>query len=84
VTGDRGNDAGHGVVNPVDNTRIAAAGGNSLYFGSTGAAGGTADNKYNFPGGAHGTIVSNPISLEGLHGGRSADAVLLVLHGDGT
>ncbi|MFO0819085.1 MAG: tandem-95 repeat protein [Pirellulales bacterium] len=65
VTGDRGNDAGHGVVNPVDNTRIAAAGGNSLYFGSTGAAGGTADNKYNFPGGAHGTIVSNPISLKG-------------------
>ncbi|MFO0904297.1 MAG: tandem-95 repeat protein [Pirellulales bacterium] len=65
TTSDRDTEAGHGINVPNDSTRLAGDGSNSLYFGSNGAASGTADNKYNFPGGAHGTIISNPFSLKG-------------------
>ncbi|MFM7830149.1 MAG: hypothetical protein ACKPJD_00045, partial [Planctomycetaceae bacterium] len=78
TTGNRGTDAGHGLTASIDGTRTAAPGGSSLYFGNT-AGGPTAGNKndlgarsgtadifnYNFPGGGHGTYLSNPFSLEG-------------------
>jgi len=77
-TGNRATDAGHGLTTAIDGTRTAAPGGASLYFGNT-AGGPTAGNKndlgaqasvpeifnYDFPGGAHGTYLSNPFSLEG-------------------
>ncbi len=78
LTGNRGTDAGHGLTTSIDGTRTSSPGGASLYFGNT-AAGPTAGNKndlgaqssipeifnYDFPGGAHGTYLSNPFSLEG-------------------
>lgn len=83
-TGNRGLEAGHGLTTAVDGTRNAAPGGASLYFGNL-AGGPTAGNKndlgnlgtlnnYNFPGGAHGTYMSNPFSLEGYN---SADKPVL-------
>ncbi len=74
-TGNRGTDPGHGLPASIDGTRNAAPGGGSLYFGNL-RGGATAGNKndlgnlgtlnnYNFPGGAHGTYLSNPFSLEG-------------------
>jgi hypothetical protein len=74
-------DDGHGIdVAPFDNSiALPEYGQNSLYFGNE-RAGTTAGNKntdgsnnpdgtrirdINFPGGAHGTVVSNEFSLEG-------------------
>ncbi|MFN9234399.1 MAG: hypothetical protein ACK6D4_07140, partial [Planctomyces sp.] len=78
LTSNRNNDPGHGLTPSIDGTRDFSPGGASLYFGNQ-ATGATAGNKndlglrsslpdrynYNFPGGAHGTYLSNPFSLEG-------------------
>lgn len=67
-----GTSPGHGVNKSADNSRDAEEGGTSLYFGNTDKA--FADNNsfgnatqydYNFPGGAHGTVVSDSFSLYG-------------------
>jgi len=79
LTGNRALDVGHGLPRASDGTRAAAPGGASLYFGNQ-AGGPTAGNKndlgnlgtlnnYNFPGGAHGSYLSNPFSLEGYASG---------------
>ena len=79
LTGNRAQDVGHGLLAAADGTRTASPGGASLYFGNQ-AGGPTAGNKndlgnlgtlnnYNFPGGAHGTYLSNPFSLEGYAAG---------------
>lgn len=62
----------HGVFEPHNQTRIRTSGGSSLYFGFEPTAS-VADNTINndgatgnlAPGGAHGTTVSRPFSLEG-------------------
>ena len=76
-TSNRNGDAGHGLVegfNGSGASRPTSTAGSSLYFGNerTGAAAGNKNNlqtgrirDYNFPGGAQGTIVSNPFSLTG-------------------
>ncbi len=75
TTGNRGSDPGHGLPETVDGTRTLSPGGASLYFGNQ-RGGQPAGNKndlgnlgtvndYNFPGGAHGTYLSNAFSLEG-------------------
>ncbi|MEO2018287.1 MAG: hypothetical protein ABGZ53_28375, partial [Fuerstiella sp.] len=71
-------DPGHGIDVAFDRSTINSRGGNSLYFGNdnsddngvTGRAAGNKNNwatgevnDVNFPGGAHGTVISNPISL---------------------
>lgn len=61
---------------PFDNSRGETRGGSSFYFGNptlaNGGVGGNQSfsntayiNDYNFPGGAHGSLIGNPISLEG-------------------
>ncbi|HND54851.1 MAG TPA: hypothetical protein PLV92_20705, partial [Pirellulaceae bacterium] len=56
----RQGDAGHGISVPLDKTRDASSdGGSSFHFGLPTSQG------YNYPGGAHGTLVSNPFSLKG-------------------
>lgn len=71
-TSDRGNDAGHGLDVSPDGSRTATPGGASLYFGvqvngdpnnNTIEGGGAANGVLN-PGGAHGSVVSRPLSLE--------------------
>lgn len=66
------NDPGHGIDEDLDTSRLRQNGNTSLYFGNTttGAAQGnqnalaTAElNNYNFPGGAHGSVVSNEFDL---------------------
>ncbi|MFM9065983.1 MAG: hypothetical protein ACKOUR_01445, partial [Planctomycetota bacterium] len=53
--GGRGGDLGHGVVNPLDDTRVPSTdGGGSYYFGPLSS-----------PGGAHGSLITNPFSLKG-------------------
>lgn len=68
VTTNRATNSGHGVSNNGNN------GNNSIYFGnevqseSAGNKNGLTNTRvrdYNFPGGAHGTIESEPFSLEG-------------------
>lgn len=63
---------GHGIIADADDSRLAEIGGTSLYFGNTSAGAsagnqnnlsGGAINDYNFPGGAHGTVVSNEFDL---------------------
>ena len=79
LTGNRSTQAGHGILDAQDGTRLESPGGASLYFGNQ-AGGILAGNKndfgslgtvnnYNFPGGAHGTYLSNPFSLEGYSAG---------------
>ncbi|MBA2115060.1 GEVED domain-containing protein [Bremerella alba] len=70
------NEAGHGINIPVDNSRDASNGGNSLYFGNTdktfveeNADGNATTNNYDFPGDAHGTVISNTFSLYGYNAG---------------
>ncbi|MHB8954104.1 MAG: dockerin type I domain-containing protein [Pirellulaceae bacterium] len=72
VTGNRRDDAGHGIAVPVDNSRIQVNGGDSFYFGfqnPNANAWGTFDptnrNNYNFPGGAHGSLETNTFNLQG-------------------
>ena len=65
-------DPGHGIDEDVDTSRLRQDGGTSLYFGNTvgGADQGNQNNlaggelnNYNFPGGAHGSVVSNEFDL---------------------
>ncbi|TWU47288.1 Dockerin type I repeat protein [Rubripirellula tenax] len=73
-TTDRGTDDGHGLFVAPDQSRIRTLGGSSLYFGVE--IDGNADNNtieggngtLN-PGGAHGSVVSRPISLDGYSSG---------------
>lgn len=76
TTSVRGGDAGHGVEQRFDDSPPSTreGGGISLYFGNQlgSAAAGNANNLSNaeinnvdFPGGAHGSVVSNSFSLEG-------------------
>lgn len=75
TTINRADDVGHGIPEAFDGTRAEAPGLGSLYFGNQ-RGGQSAGNKndlgsagvvndYNFPGGAHGTFLSNVFSLEG-------------------
>lgn len=61
---------------PFDNSRRETLGGSSIYFGAkTRGEGGLGGNQtfsntafirdFNFPGGAHGSVITNPFSLEG-------------------
>ena len=66
VTSERNTDSGHGIVANHDDSRVAVDGNASYYFGSQdGSTGDVSDNHYDFPGGAHGTLISNTFSLEG-------------------
>lgn len=78
---------GHGIDIPVDNSRLSQSigtdGNNStIYFGNQNqtygsgntTSGNATQNDYNFPGGAHGSIISNPFSLVGYD---AADAPML-------
>ena len=76
VTDDRGTDPGHGVGQAFDGTRAGSTGDSSFYFGYEGAAvqsqfgagsfaPATPAFTYDFPGGSHGSLVSNTFSLEG-------------------
>ena len=57
-------DAGHGINEAFDGSREAAAGDNALHFGATLTDTNTnPDDFYDYPGGAHGSIVSNVFSL---------------------
>lgn len=79
ITNNRSNDLGHGIDTRFDDSILANRqnGGNSLYFGNTrsGADAGNQNNlangeinDVNFPGGAHGSVISNSFSLEGYDG----------------
>jgi len=57
---EREGDAGHGLVPTVTDSRTVRIAGNSSYHFGRGQNG-----NYNFPGGAHGTLVTNEFSLEG-------------------
>jgi parallel beta-helix repeat protein len=63
------NVAGHGVDPAFDNSRVDSGNaGLSYYFGSTNGTGGVGqydNNHYDFPGGAHGSLVSNEFNLKG-------------------
>src|SRR5690606_10353104 len=64
VTGQRGNDAGHGINPTFDGSRVLPqSGGSRFHFGVT--TNNLANRNYNFPGGAHGSIVTDMFSLEG-------------------
>lgn len=79
TTTNRGNDPGHGVETRFDDSVLSNRqdGGRSLYFGNqrSGASAGNKNNlgstsnglvrDVNFPGGAHGSVVSNEFSLQG-------------------
>lgn len=78
VTNNRGADAGHGLFLsptgslPFDNSRLdVQLGGSSIFFGNDQSQGGnnvfpgTSRRDYNFPGGAYGSVVTNPFSLKG-------------------
>jgi VCBS repeat-containing protein len=67
TTQDRHGDAGHGVDPAFDNSRWDQGDGHtSYYFGSLdGNSNSPGDNHYDFPGGAHGSLISNEISLKG-------------------
>jgi hypothetical protein len=77
----RDTDPGHGIAPSFDDSRVATEGNVSLYFGYEGPqqqpqfgtgsfATATQAFSYNFLGGAHGSLLSNPFSL---HGYASAD-----------
>lgn len=76
TTGNRATDPGHGMLASQDNVRLPTPGGGSLYFGNQ-RGGRSAGNKnnlqtapindVNFPGGAHGSFITNHFSLEGYH-----------------
>jgi len=78
VTSDRDTAPGHNVTQAFDGSRLTQlpTGNASLYFGYEGPlvqrqfgtgnfAPNTAANTYDFPGGAQGTLISNPFNLEG-------------------
>lgn len=69
-------EAGHGITIPVDNSRDASAGENSLYFGNRDKTfveenryGNASRDDYNFPGDAHGSVISDTFSLYGYNAG---------------
>ncbi len=73
-TPNRNGDAGHGVDQPPDFTRRSAQGGTSYHFGyENRMRNGLPPNPalevdhqdYNFPGGAHGSLMTLPFSLKG-------------------
>ncbi|GIW92549.1 MAG: hypothetical protein KatS3mg110_0590 [Pirellulaceae bacterium] len=85
ITDRRSSDPGHGINAAFDGSREAQPGGSSFWFGwESQAANNVAIdpfydpvnsvNTYNFPGGAHGSLISNPFSLEGY---SAADAPVL-------
>lgn len=85
ITDRRANDPGHGINAPFDGSRTAQPGGSSFWFGWESQAANNvivdpfydpvnSVNTYNFPGGAHGSLISKPFSLEGY---SSADAPVL-------
>jgi hypothetical protein len=63
VTGNRGNDPGHGFQATPNNSRINVTGGSSFYFGFE-SPGNPNHLTYNFPGGASGAMESQTFSLE--------------------
>lgn len=72
VTNSQANVPGHGILEDNDTSRLAEAGGAALYFGNSVGGqdqgnqndlGGGVVNNYNFPGGAHGSVVSNEFDL---------------------
>jgi hypothetical protein len=78
VTESRDTDAGHGITSAFDGSRSQEnqLGNTSFYFGyedptvqpqfgEDNFAPATQANTYDFPGGAHGSLASNPFSLEG-------------------
>ena len=75
-TGDRGTlaDNGHGIQQAPDQSRIRISGGSSLYFGNEidgQVPNNTIEGGFGTlnPGGAQGTTVSRPFSLEGYNSG---------------
>ncbi|MBT4693480.1 MAG: hypothetical protein HOB73_09065, partial [Planctomycetaceae bacterium] len=58
-TEDRSDDDGHGRLDSYDGTQFAEDGGTSLHFEPI------EDLSHNIPGGAHGSIETNPFSLKG-------------------
>ena len=76
VSGNRRDDAGHGIAVPVDNSRVQVNGGDSFYFGfqspdanGWGSLDPTNRNNFNFPGDAHGSLETNTFNLEGYSAG---------------
>ncbi|QDU75012.1 hypothetical protein Pan97_20320 [Bremerella volcania] len=76
INGIGGNEAGHGINVPIDVSRPGSNGGSSLYFGNTedtfaanNATGNKTNNNYDFPGDAHGTVISDTFSLYGYNAG---------------
>ncbi|WDI42567.1 GEVED domain-containing protein [Bremerella sp. P1] len=72
INGIGGTEAGHGITVPVDNSRDFSTGGSSLYFGNTDAVfgnnaqyGNATTANYDFPGDAHGTVITDSFSLYG-------------------
>ena len=77
ITSDRWSDTGHGVTQAYDASRFVVDGGRSLYFGIEDPNNTWANNSLyrdrtvqNYlvpraPGGAHGTVISDPFSLKG-------------------
>ncbi|MEW4562724.1 GEVED domain-containing protein [Bremerella sp. JC770] len=69
-------EAGHGINVPVDRSRVGVTGGSSLYFGNTDDTfiednqyGNATSDNYNFPGDAHGSVITDPFSLYGYNAG---------------
>lgn len=72
TTGTRGLDAGHGIAVPVTGWRDAEQGGTSFYFGNEGSTfsqgnptGNATTGNYDFPQGAHGSLITEDFSLQG-------------------
>ncbi|MFI4876860.1 MAG: hypothetical protein ACIALR_16025, partial [Blastopirellula sp. JB062] len=76
TTTTRENDPGHGIDVPITGWRDAEAGGVSFYFGNeadtfgeNNAYGNATSDNYDFPQGAHGTLITEDFSLEGYDAG---------------
>ncbi|EAQ77368.1 GEVED domain-containing protein [Blastopirellula marina] len=72
ITDTRGDEAGHGIEVPVTGWRDAEEGGVSFYFGNeedtfaeNEAYGNATSDNYDFPQGAHGTLITEDFSLDG-------------------
>ncbi|UUO08812.1 GEVED domain-containing protein [Blastopirellula sp. J2-11] len=72
LTNTRSGDAGHGIEVPVTGWRDAEGGGVSFYFGNedktfaeNAAYGNATSDNYDFPQGAHGTLITEDFSLKG-------------------
>ncbi len=60
--GTRGGDPGHGLDVPFTQSHSRATGGVSFHFGTTSAR--AIERDYDYAGGAHGSLISNPFSLQ--------------------